>query len=66
MTGEEIRQLGDDELDAKENEIREQIFRLRFQLQMGQADGLGKYRGCKKDLARILTVRRERELKQGA
>lgn len=66
MTGEEIRQLGADEFDAKENEMREQIFRLRFQLQMGQADGLRKYRGCKKDLARILTVRRERELKQGA
>jgi large subunit ribosomal protein L29 len=66
VTGEEIRQLGGDELDAKETETREQIFRLRFQLRMGHADGLAKYRGLRKDLARILTVRRERELEQGA
>ena len=37
--------------------MREQLFRLRFQLSMGQVDGIKKYRALKKDLARLLTVR---------
>jgi large subunit ribosomal protein L29 len=36
------------------------MFRLRFQMSLGQADGLKKYRETKKDRARILTVLRER------
>jgi large subunit ribosomal protein L29 len=62
MKARDFRDLEGDELDAKEREIREQLFRLRFQLQMGQTDGLKKYRALKKDLARILTVRRASEL----
>ena len=57
MKAEEFRQLNPDELAAKELELREQMFRLRFQLSMGQADGVKKYRAVKKDLARLLTVR---------
>lgn len=57
MKAEEFRQLSPDELSAKELELREQMFRLRFQLSMGQADGVKKYRAVKKDLARLLTVR---------
>ena len=57
MKAEEFSQLTPVELDAKEIEIREQIFRLRFQLSMGQVDGIKKYRALKKDLARLLTVR---------
>jgi len=54
-------------LDAAElaKELREgpeQIFRLRFQLRMGQADGLKKLRTLRKDRARMLTVLREREI----
>lgn len=59
MKAEEFKQLNSDELDQKEAEIREQLFRLRFQLSMGQADGVKKYRVLKKDLARLLTVRAE-------
>lgn len=59
MKAEEFSQLGPDEIDAKERELREVIFRLRFQLSMGQVDGLKKYRAVKKDLARLLTVRRQ-------
>ena len=59
MKAEEFKQLNSDELDQKEAEIREQLFRLRFQLSMGQADGVKKYRVLKKDLARLLTVRTE-------
>ncbi|MBI1357609.1 MAG: 50S ribosomal protein L29 [Acidobacteria bacterium] len=61
MKAEELRNLDGAEARAKEAEMREQMFRLRFQLAMGQTDGLRKYRALKKDLARLLTVQRERE-----
>ena len=38
------------------------MFRLRFQMSMGQTEGLKKYRELRKDRARMLTVLREREL----
>jgi large subunit ribosomal protein L29 len=62
MKAREVRDLDSTELDAKERETREQLFRLRFQIQMGQTDGVKKFRTLKKDLARILTAKREREL----
>ena len=43
----------------------EQLFRLQFQMSMGQMDGLKKVRGMKKDRARIYTILRERELAAG-
>ena len=52
MKAEEIRGVGDDELAAKQDEKKEQIFRLRFQIDLGQTDGVKKYRALKKDLAR--------------
>ena len=61
MKAEEVRELGDDELAAKQAEIKEQVFRLRFQIEMGQTDGVKKYRALKKDLARVLTVAGQRE-----
>jgi large subunit ribosomal protein L29 len=57
VKAEEFEQLTHEESVAKEAEMREQLFRLRFQLSMGQADGVKKYRALKKDLARLLTVR---------
>jgi large subunit ribosomal protein L29 len=57
VKAEEFEQLTLEESVAKEGEMREQLFRLRFQLSMGQADGIKKYRALKKDLARLLTVR---------
>ena len=62
MKARDIRELDVDELAAKERDAREQLFRLRFQMQMGQTDGLKKYRALKKDLARMMTEKREREL----
>ncbi len=56
MTGEECRDLSTVELESKQSEAREQLFRLRFQISMGQTDGVKKYRATKKDLARILTA----------
>lgn len=56
------RALDATEIAKQLRESAEQIFRLRFQLRMGQADGLKKLRGLRKDRARMLTVQREREL----
>ncbi|MFZ5926285.1 MAG: 50S ribosomal protein L29 [Acidobacteriota bacterium] len=63
MKADKIRELDTKELDVKLHEIDEQMFHLRLQMSLGQMDGLKKYRELRKDKARILTVRRERELK---
>ena len=60
MKAAEIREFSADELTAKAEQTREQMFRLKFQLNMGQTDSLKKYRAMRKDLARIKTVQNER------
>ena len=62
MKADKVRELDSDELRRQAVEIREQNFRLRFQLSMGQSDGLKKLRTIRKDRARILTILRDREL----
>ncbi len=62
MKADKVRELDSDELRRQAAEIREQNFRLRFQLSMGQTDGLKKVRNIRKDRARILTILRDREL----
>jgi large subunit ribosomal protein L29 len=62
MKADQIRGLDEAEMKLKLHEMEEQMFRIRFQMSMGQLDGLKKYRGMKKDLARARTVLREREL----
>ena len=57
-----VRDFDDQELKAKAQEIQEQMFRLRFQMSMGQTDGLKKMRIMRKDLARVYTEMRAREL----
>jgi large subunit ribosomal protein L29 len=56
MKAEKIRELDEKELAAKLHEMEEQIFRLKFQMSMGQMDGLKKYRELRKDRARMLTI----------
>ncbi len=63
MKADKFREMDLKELDVKLHEIDEQMFHLRLQMSLGQMDGLKKYRELRKDKARILTVRRERELK---
>ena len=58
-----IRSLSDDELLHQEKTSAEQLFRLRFQVSMGQHDGVKKLRELRKEIAQIKTVARERELK---
>jgi large subunit ribosomal protein L29 len=62
MKADKVRELDSDELRRQVTEIGEQNFRLRFQLSMGQTDGLKKLRNIRKDRARILTILRDREL----
>src|SRR4051794_6723789 len=57
-----IRSLSDDELQHHEKTSGEQLFRLRFQVSMGQNDGVKKLRQLRKEIAQIKTVSREREL----
>jgi large subunit ribosomal protein L29 len=62
METEKIRNLNDDELERQERQAAEQLFRLRFQMKLGQNEGVKKLRDLRKDIARIKTVAREREL----
>jgi len=62
MKAEKLRELDDKELDRQAREMREQLFRLRFQMSMCQMDGLKKFRALKKDMARMQGILREREL----
>jgi large subunit ribosomal protein L29 len=62
MELDKIRNLGPHELKHEEQQASEQLFRLRFQMRLGQTEGVKKLRGLKKDVARIKTISREREL----
>ena len=62
MKADKLRELDTKELDAQVREAREQLFRLRFQMSMGQMDGVKKFRALKKDMARLQGILREREL----
>ena len=62
MELEKIRNLSDAELEHQEKTSAEQLFRLRFQVALGQNDGVKKLRQLRKEIAQIKTVAREREL----
>jgi len=62
MDVEKLRNLTDSELLHQQQELNDQLFRLKFQLKMGQTESLTKIRGLRKDVARVHTVIREKEL----
>ncbi|MCU1239146.1 MAG: ribosomal protein [Candidatus Solibacter sp.] len=62
MKAQNVRDLDEHELKNKLKEMDEQMFRLHFQMSMGQMDGLKKVRQMRKDRARMNTILREREL----
>jgi len=62
VNADKARGLDAAEITKQLREASEQMFRLRFQLSMGQADGLTKLRNLRKERARMLTIQREREL----
>ena len=62
MKSEKIRNLTDEELLRQERDLNDQLFKLKFQLNMGQTESLKKIRGLRRDIARVKTVLREQEL----
>lgn len=60
MKPQELRDLTDDDLVAKERELREELFNLRFQLATGQVENPMRIRMVRKDIARAKTAARER------
>jgi len=62
MKANEIRQMTDQELDAKLLDLKNELFNLRFQLATGQLDNPMRIKAVRKDIARVKTIVREREL----
>ena len=62
MKAKEVRQLSDAELKNKLNELKAELFNLRFQLATGQLDNPSRIKQVRKDIARVKTIMREREL----
>ena len=58
----ELREASEDDLVTKLREAKEELFNLRFQAATGQLENHGRLRAVRKDIARIYTVMREREL----
>ena len=57
----EIRELGVDELRAREKDLDDQIFRLRIQKSMGQLEAPARVRELRRDLAKVKTILREKQ-----
>jgi large subunit ribosomal protein L29 len=59
-----LRDLSEEELEERRDEMSEESFRLRFQWTMGQAESLKKMRESRRDRARVLTLLREKQLER--
>jgi large subunit ribosomal protein L29 len=62
MDTNKIRNSTDTELQHQERELNDQLFKLKFQLKMGQSESLKKIRGLRKDIARVKTIKREKQI----
>lgn len=63
MKPSELRALSDEDLKKKLTEVREELFNLRFQMSAAQLENPKRIRWVRREIARIETVRRERELR---
>ncbi len=61
-TAAELRHLDNDSLEEKLRESKEELFNLRFQAATGQLESHGRFRSVRRDIARVYTILREREL----
>ena len=61
-TTEELRQISAEELTDKVREMKEELFNLRFQAATGQLESHGRLSAVRKEIARVYTIMREREL----
>ncbi len=59
MKARELRELSGEELERKETELKDQLFKLKFQHSLGQLENTMKLKSIKKDIARIKTMLRE-------
>lgn len=66
MKAKEIHAMTDNELKTKLSELKQELFNLRFSHAVGQLNNPMQISNCKKDIARVKTVMRERELKAKA
>ena len=62
MKASEIKYLSETELDTKLTELKQELFNLRFQLAVNQLDNPTRIKAVKKDIARIKTIQRQRQL----
>ncbi len=62
MKPEQIREMSVDDLRGKERELLEQLFKLRFQKSIGQLDNALKLRQTRRDIARVKTVLKEKQV----
>ena len=62
LTADDLRSQPEEELVTKLKEAKEELFNLRFQAATGQLESHGRLRAVRKEIARIYTVKREREL----
>jgi large subunit ribosomal protein L29 len=60
MKSDKVRNLTDEELQHQGKDLADQLFKLKFQLNMGQTESLKKMRGLRKDIARVQTIQGER------
>lgn len=65
MKANEVRQLTNQELDSRLLELKSELFNLRFQLATGQLDNPMRIKAVRKDIARVKTIMRQRELGTG-
>jgi len=62
MKADKVRNLTDVELKHQERDLADQLFKLKFQMNMGQTESLKKIRGLRRDIARVKTIMRQQEL----
>ncbi len=60
MKARELREMSEEELRNKERDLIDQLFKLRFQHELGQLENASKLRNVRRDIARIKTVLREK------
>ena len=62
MKAEKVREMSAEELLSRERELQEQLFKLRFQKSIGQLDNALKLRETRRDIARVKTILREKQV----
>ena len=65
MKANEIRKMSSEDLNKKVNELKNELFNWRFRLATGQLDNPSSIKSVKRDIARVKTIIRERELEVG-